>query len=177
MTWMLLIYTIPSEPTRKRAHIWRELKKVGAMYLRDGVSALPQRPETVAAFEAIAAKIEEFGGEATLVADALLAEKRAEALIAASCTARTGEYADLAGEAEAFLVHVQRETAHRGFTFTEVEELERDLAKLTRWMEQVRTRDYFCNEAADGVTKVLKRCEDAVALFLEAIAREDKPHP
>jgi len=176
MTWILLIYTVPSEPTRKRAYIWRELKKIGAIYLRDGVSALPQRPETVPAFKAIAAKIEEFGGEATLVADALLAEKRAAALIAASCTARTEEYADLAGEAEAFLVHVQRETAHRSFTFTELEELERDLAKLTRWMEQVRRRDYFGNAAADGVEKVLKQCEDAVIVFLEAAAHEDKTH-
>ena len=44
--WLLLIYTVPAEPSRKRAAIWRELKKVGAPYLRDGVCILPERPET-----------------------------------------------------------------------------------------------------------------------------------
>ena len=46
--WLLLIYTVPAEPTRKRAFIWRELKKVGAPYLRDGVCILPERPDTLA---------------------------------------------------------------------------------------------------------------------------------
>src|SRR5438309_7457883 len=43
--WLLLIYTLPSQPSRKRAYVWRELKKVGAVYLRDGVAILPRRPD------------------------------------------------------------------------------------------------------------------------------------
>jgi Protein ChrB, N-terminal len=65
VTWLLFIYTVPSEPSRKRAYIWREVKKVGAIYLRDGVCALPEREETMAAFRKIAAKVTEFDGEAT----------------------------------------------------------------------------------------------------------------
>jgi len=65
--WLVLIYTVPAEPSRKRAFIWRELKKVGAVYLRDGVCVLPEGEATAAAFRAIAAKIEEFEGEATLI--------------------------------------------------------------------------------------------------------------
>src|SRR4051794_20352375 len=92
VTWVLLIYTIPSDPSRKRAYIWRELKKVGAIYLRDGVCTLPEREETTSAFRQIAAKIEEFGGEVTLVAGAELGAQREHALIAASQEARTTEY-------------------------------------------------------------------------------------
>ena len=40
--WLVLIYTLPPEPTRKRAFVWRELKKIGAVYLRDGVCLLPE---------------------------------------------------------------------------------------------------------------------------------------
>ena len=57
ITWLLLIYTVPAEPSRTRAFIWRELKKVGAPYLRDGVCILPERSETAAAARAIAAKV------------------------------------------------------------------------------------------------------------------------
>lgn len=172
-TWLLLIYTVPSEPSRKRAYIWREIKKIGALYLRDGVCALPYRPETAEAMRQVAAKIEEFGGEATLVADAHLDERRAETLIASSRTARAEEYAELARETGAFLAHVRRETKHREFTFAELEELEGDLAKLTRWMEQVRARDYFPAEDAGRIGVLLARCEEELATFMETAARED----
>ena len=70
--WRLLIYIVPSEPSRKRAYVWRELKKAGAVYLRDGVCALPERDSTAEAMGKIAAKIEEFGGEPTVIAGAEL---------------------------------------------------------------------------------------------------------
>src|ERR1700680_960102 len=76
--WLLLIYTVPAEPSRKRAAIWRDIKKVGAIYLRDGVCALPERPETIEAMRAIAARVVEFEGQATLVEAARLDPARAD---------------------------------------------------------------------------------------------------
>jgi len=173
MTWILLIYSVPSEPSRKRAYIWRELKKVGAVYLRDGVCALPERAETAVAFRQIAAKVEEFDGDATLVEGAQLDARRVEALMSAARAARTEEYREVAQACEQFLAHVRRETEHRAFTFAELEELEGDLGKLTRWMEQIRARDYFREPAADAVVTLLARCEEALAVFMEAAASED----
>jgi DNA-binding transcriptional regulator PaaX len=57
-TWTLLIYTIPSQPTRLRAAIWRELKKLGAVYLRDGVCVLPAGEATSGALAAVAARVD-----------------------------------------------------------------------------------------------------------------------
>ena len=142
-TWLLLIYTVPAEPSRKRAFIWREVKKAGAVYLRDGVCALPEQPETARSLRAIAAKVQEFEGEATLVEGARLDPARAEWLVSRSRESRAEEYADVAREAERLLEHVARETEHREFTFAELEELEADLGKLKRWTAQVRQRDYF----------------------------------
>ena len=45
--WLLLVYTVPAEPSRLRAAVWRDLKKAGAVYLRDGVCVLPERDETL----------------------------------------------------------------------------------------------------------------------------------
>ncbi len=172
--WLLLIYTVPSEPSRKRAYVWREIKKAGALYLRDGVCVLPEREETAAAFRQIAAKVVEFDGEATVVTAARLDADRAAALIAALQAARAAEYEELAGEAEGFLAHVRRETEHRAFTFAELEELEGDVAKLSRWMAQVRARDYFPSGAAERVTALLARCEEELTTFMETAARADE---
>jgi hypothetical protein len=172
-TWLLLIYTVPAEPSRKRAFIWREVKKVGAVYLRDGVCALPDRPDTARSLLAIAAKVQEFEGEATLVQGARLDPSRAERLVTQSRASRAQEYADVAHEAERLLEHVARETEHREFTFAELEELEADLGKLKRWTAQVRERDYFGGGADQRLQTLLDQCDHALGAFLEETASRD----
>ena len=173
-SWLLLIYTVPSAPSRKRAAVWRALKQAGATYLRDGVCALPQRDDTAATLRAVAAKIEEFEGEATLVESARLSDARAEAVFAQAQRERAAEYAELAREAEGFLEHVRRETAHRAFTFREVEELEGDMEKLRRWVGQVRARDHFGVAEAGQVDDLLARCDEALGAFLEEASQRDE---
>ncbi|MDT5362001.1 MAG: hypothetical protein QOC69_3763, partial [Mycobacterium sp.] len=40
-SWLLLVYRIPSDPTRLRAAVWRRLKSLGAVYLQNSAAALP----------------------------------------------------------------------------------------------------------------------------------------
>ena len=175
MTWLLLIYTVPAEPSRKRAFIWRELKKVGAPYLRDGVCVLPERADTHELARAIAAKVEEFGGEATLVVGARLDLARATTLVEQFRSARAAEYRDIAAEADRLLEHVARETEHRDFTYAELEELETDLSKLRHWTDQVVARDYFGDGPPRNLRDVLERCDHALGAFLEAAAAQEQP--
>jgi hypothetical protein len=171
--WLLLIYTVPAEPSRKRAAIWRELKKVGAPYLRDGVCILPERPDTRERLGAIATKVEEFGGDATLVSGARLSETRAIALVEQFRAARAAEYGEIAREADRLLEHVARETEHRQFTYAELEELEGDLGKLRRWTDQVLARDYLGDGQPEDLAAVLDRCEHALGAFLETAAAHE----
>ena len=39
--WLLLIYRVPSEPSRLRATVWRRIKSLGAIYLQSSAAALP----------------------------------------------------------------------------------------------------------------------------------------
>lgn len=172
-SWLLLIYTVPADPSRLRATIWREIKKAGAVYLRDGVCALPETSRTAAALGAIAARVEELGGRATLVTGARLDEARAAWIAAQSSEARTAEYDEIGREVEGFLEHVRRETEHREFTFAELEELEEDLGKLKRWVEQVRARDHFGGEAAGRVDGLLRRCDEELGAFMEEASHHD----
>ena len=168
--WHLLIYTVPAQPSRKRAAIWREVKKVGAEYLRDGVCILPERADTLKSLRAIAASVEAFEGEGTVVESAELPGQRSEAVVARFQAARAEEYGEIAREAERLLEHIARETEHRDFTYPELEELEQDLTKLKRWADQVRARDYFKSPAAQTVTDVLERCDHALEAFLDTTA-------
>jgi hypothetical protein len=173
--WLLLIYTVPAKPTRKRAYIWREVKKIGAVYLRDGVCALPERPEILKAVEAIASRVREFEGEATVVTGARFDPARSRTVIAAFKSARSDEYAEVTREAERLLEHISRETNHRDFTFAELEELEEDLAKLRRWRNQVQARDYFPEASTtESTEQLLAQSDSALGEFLEEAAARDE---
>lgn len=164
--WLLLIYTVPSTPSRKRAAVWRDLKRVGAVYLRDGVCAVPDRPLTRSAFTAIGDRIESYDGRATLIFSVQLPTDRAQELIDESTVARDAEYAEIARAARDFLEHVAGERDHRIFTEVEYVELEADFEKLNRWSEQVRSRDYWDAKGPELAT-LLQRCEQLLNRFLD----------
>ena len=163
--WVLLIYTVPAEPTRKRAFIWREVKKVGAIYVRDGVCILPEGPNTLDAANAIAAKVREFDGEATLVRSARLDPSRAGAVIAQFRAARAAEYADIARDAELLLRHAAHQNQHRAFDVSEIAD---DVITLKRWCAQVQERDYFPDGSSLGAEQQLARCEAALLSVRES---------
>jgi hypothetical protein len=176
-TWLILIYTVPRSPSRLRATIWRELKKVGAVYLRDGVCVLPERAETQAAVDAIAGKVRAFDGQAA-VATSRLDDETVGFIVAEATAARAEEYTDLERDAEQFLAHVAYEREHRELTYREVEELEADRDKLGRWFNQVRARDYFPVRAdQDRVTTQLARCDEALVGFLDDVYTEIEGTP
>lgn len=178
MTWLLLIYTVPSAPSRLRATVWRELKKAGAVYLRDGVAVLPDRAETRVAFHAITARIGEFGGQATLVEDAKLAPEREAAIAVQANAHREEEYAEVLREAGRFVEHARREREHRELTFAELEEIEADLGKLKRWVGQIRDRDHFAAPSSGRADELLGQSDAALAAFLdEASAHPEEATP
>ncbi len=44
MKWLVLVLRLPSEPSRDRVAVWRELRKGGAGQLGQGSWALPAKP-------------------------------------------------------------------------------------------------------------------------------------
>jgi hypothetical protein len=62
--WILLVYKIPSHPTRLRAQVWRQLQRYGAVYLQNSVSIVPASRELAENMQWIADEIREMGGEA-----------------------------------------------------------------------------------------------------------------
>jgi hypothetical protein len=174
MTWLLLIYTIPAQPPGKRAAVWRAVKRSGAIYLRDGVCALPDEAQRVAVFEEIALKIREQGGQATVARVAELGEEASHALLDEAREARAAEYHDLKREVEAFALHIKQERQRREFSFAELEQLEGDLAKLRRWAAQIAAREFQPSTDQTEVPVLLDGCESLLAGYLvETYQREE----
>ncbi len=64
--WVVLIYKIPTQPSRLRLQVWRTLQRMGALYLQDGVCLLPARPDLVENMQYVATTVAEMGGTSHL---------------------------------------------------------------------------------------------------------------
>src|SRR5258707_4004285 len=65
--WLLLVYRVPSEPTRLRAAVWRRLKSLGAIYLQNSAAALPASIDAERALRKLRREILGMSGTAVLL--------------------------------------------------------------------------------------------------------------
>ena len=141
--WIVLAYTLPPEPSRMRVSVWRRLRKLGAMYLSEGVWVAPNTTELSAEIKDVLREIDNFQGTASAFVSQDLDEGQRERLRSRFLAARGEEYAELQGQCARFLHHVEHATKTERFTFAEVEELEQEISKLEVWLEEIRSRDPF----------------------------------
>lgn len=62
--WVLLVYTLPREPSAPRVALWRKLKKLGALLTHDAVWTLPSTSATREQVLWLTQEIREAGGSA-----------------------------------------------------------------------------------------------------------------
>ena len=104
--WLVLIYRIPSEPTRLRATVWRRLKGLGAVYLQNSVAALPAGSSSERALRKLRREILDMGGTAQLLASQALAGQ-SDILAVFQRRAVAGDERDLAGFLGWIIAHDQ----------------------------------------------------------------------
>jgi hypothetical protein len=150
--WVLLVYRLPREPSRHRVAVWRKLRDLGALYLQDGVAALPEDAVTREQLEWLQLRVREARGEATL------------------WEGRPGTVAEEAELVESFR-HL-REEAYRAI-IAGAERLRRkarlgarapleQLGKLEREFRAEKRRDYFRSPLRGEAAQALKAAREAV---------------
>ena len=150
--WVLLVYRLPREPSRHRVAVWRKLRDLGALYLQDGVAALPEDAVTREQLEWLQLRVREARGEATL------------------WEGRPGTVAEEAELVESFR-HL-REEAYRAI-IAGAERLRRkarlgarapleQLHKLEREFRAEKRRDYFRSPLRGEAAQALKAAREAV---------------
>lgn len=166
-SWFLLVYRLPSEPSRLRAMVWRRLKAAGAVYLANSVAALPASASTERTMRKLRAEVEELGGSGQLLrAETLVGS---EQIIAGFNAARDAEYAELLGRCEDFHAELEKETKAEKFTYAELEENEEDLAKLRAWLDKISARDTLGAPRGVQAQEAAETCAEALNEFAEQV--------
>jgi hypothetical protein len=64
--WVLLAYRLPREPSTPRITLWRNLRRLGAAQVGDGLVILPLTDETREQLEWLASAVDDAGGESSV---------------------------------------------------------------------------------------------------------------
>lgn len=169
--WLLLVYRVPSEPTRLRAAVWRRLKSLGAIYLQNSAAALPASAGAERALRKLRREILQMSGTAVLLSCAVLAGE--QEILAAFQAARNDEYAEIVDKCEDFGAQVRKEYVDEHFTYAELEENEVDLVKLRNWLGRVSERDVFGASGRQAAREALVGCEHILEEYAARVYAEE----
>ena len=134
--WVLLVYTMPREPTAPRVAIWRKLKKLGALRLHDAAWIVPATPALLEQVRWLSAEIREGQGEAMVWHAQGDTPEQDAALIAHLVAQADAGY-------QAILAALDQTGA--------------DLAELARRYRQILATDYFHAPSGEAVRTRLAR--------------------
>lgn len=173
--WLVMLYRLPSDNSRARVAVWRELRRSGALHLQQSVVAFPDDGAFTDDVERLRAVIADVGGQVTsLRAEPADGDDDAR-LLDAWNTARDAEYRELIGVCGKFLAEIEHEFAIGKFTHAELDEEEAELDKLKRWHQRIRARDLHDAVAAPSAAEALREAEGALARYSAAVFERTQP--
>jgi hypothetical protein len=169
--WLLLVYRVPSEPSRLRATVWRRIKSLGAIYLQSSAAALPAGTAAERALRKLRSEIIDMAGTAALLSCEVLA---GEADIRAQFQhARNDEYEEIVDKCADFIAGIDKEYREAHFSYAELEENEVDLVKLRTWLQRIRERDVFGAAGLQQAVSSLAACEEKLEAYAARVYAEE----
>jgi hypothetical protein len=163
--WLLLIYKVPSDSSRARVSVWRELKRLGGFYVQQAVCVLPDREDLRASMEKVRERVAELGGSSVFLTLTDVEDDAREQFVEGFRSQSAKEYAEIVEECDTkFVKEIEFERFRENYTFEEVEEIRQDLDKLRRWLAKVEGRDWM---GADGKELARSKVADCERLLEE----------
>jgi hypothetical protein len=164
--WLLMVYRVPSEPSRHRVAVWREMKRMGALYVQNCVCLLPGFRGVRKKLEEIAGRIEGMSGSSLTFEIRKIAEPELSEVIAGFRQQREREYEEIIEECTTkFQKEIEFERFRQNYTFEEAEEIWSDLEKIRAWLARVIERDWVGSERRLEAERHVVASEEAFEAF------------
>ncbi len=168
MKWLFFSYTLPTDPSRARVYVWRQLKKLGAINYQS-IWVVPRSNERIAELKKLIEDIEGFKGAGVLISGTILSKGQEEQIIDAFIGSRNEEYVEFIDKCEAFFKEIEFEISRENFIFAEVEENEEEFEKLKQWLKKIEKRDVIKPPLHKEATAKLKICEKLFENFARKV--------
>ncbi|MGA0568009.1 Chromate resistance protein ChrB [Rathayibacter sp. KR2-224] len=169
VSWLLVLLQLPTDPSRHRVAVWRELRKGGAVPVSQGAWAIPDAPAFHPSLER-AEELAHAGGGTFAVIEATPRSEAGLALIRdAFVSARLDEWNEFEADCGKYEAEIDNEVRKKKFTFGELEEEEQSLDRLRRWHRDLKKRDILALPEAEAAERRLRHCEDVLADYAEMV--------
>ncbi len=159
MKWLVFGYSLPAEPTRARVSVWRRLKKLGAVNVKQCLWFLPYSDDSRAQLQAASEYIRANGGTGVLLESTAVDDESKNAIIRLLNRAREAEYAELVAECSKYVARIEQRISTR--ETTEEESVLAELERLTSWHQAIVARDLFSCPARPDADSIIARAANA----------------
>ena len=168
VSWRVITYRLPPEPSRHRVAVWRELRRLGAVALQQGTWAVPDGQPFEAGLAQVVEEIKAAGGQPVVlaVADDQASAAQLEELFTGQREAEWGEFLSDCGKYETELAG---EIAKGKLTLAELDEEEQSLDRLRRWYREIKLRDLFGAPSAAEAEQRLKHCAERLEDYADRV--------
>ncbi len=167
--WVVIIPRLPSEPSRYRVALWRELRRAGAVQLGQGTWALPDTAGTAGEIDKISGLVAQSDGEVLVLAAHGWSVTDTAMIRARFDETRRAEWTEFVSECDKALAELRREIATQKFTLAELDEEEQNVDRLRRWHRELSVRDQFGAADATDMQARLDDCAAELTRFTELV--------
>jgi hypothetical protein len=149
-SWLLLLFSLPTNRNTERVAVWRRLKKMGAVQIKTSTYLLPDDPAQHEQFQWLAQQIRDYGGDSTLVRAQDIEGLTKEKVIAMFNDARARDYGQLRKALQSFIPRRKKMDAEAAAA---------EVERLTRQFREVRAVDFFDSPRGHDIAMLLRRAE------------------
>ena len=146
-SWLLLLFSLPTNRNTERVAVWRRLKKLGAVQITTSTYLLPDQAAQYEQFQWLAQQIRDYGGDSTLVRAQEIEGLTREKVVAMFNDARAKDYAELRKSLQGVIARQRKMDAE-----TATAELER----LTSQFREIRKVDFFDSPRGHDIAMLLR---------------------
>lgn len=166
-SWLIVFYDVPSEPSKLRVRVWREFKKIGALYPQMSYCILPNNNENNEKIKEISKLILE-NGKSIKISTNEFNEIEHNKMLQLFREERDKQYDEVYEECEEFIEETNLNIKIKKFTQEEVEEMEEVLDGLFRWVEKVQSKDWIkSSPKIANLKQALRKCQESMDEFAE----------
>jgi len=149
-SWLLLLFSLPTNRNTERVAVWRRLKKMGAVQIKTSTYLLPDEAAQYEQFQWLAQQIRDYGGDSTLVRTQEIEGLTKEKVIAMFNDARAKDYGELRKSLQGFIGRRKK---------MDVETAAAELERLTGQFREIHEVDFFDSARGHDVAMLLRRAE------------------
>jgi hypothetical protein len=171
--WLVVLYDVPDRPSKLKVRLWREFKRIGALYPQLSICLVPDNNETRKNLENIEGLLNKNHNFSALTAKGLRAKDQGK-ILGMLRIERDKRYEEILEECLEFVDEINLNISNKKTTQEEVEEMEEVLEGLYRWLDRVKSIDWIDNSfTCVKVEKLLRKCRSIMNRFSELSHPQD----